>query len=138
MIVEVYTPANDAEATDSAPSEHQGKFVHIVGPQEEFLVLSPIELTEYHAHIVQRFSRRRADLSSVSTPAGDVVLFGTPGWSIKGGGRYRLDRGHRTLSLWGSSKAYGQFDGEHLRDTLKITSGWEDFAVDLDGPSEHR
>ena len=132
MIIEDYTPSHH-ETIDGqpTPAAYEGKFVHIVGPQEEFLVLSPVELTEYHSHIVQRFSRRRADLSSISSPSGEEVRFGTPGWSVKGGGRFRLDRATRTLTLWGSSKAYGRADGAYLREALKTTPGWEGFSVEI-------
>ena len=135
MIVEDYaTHYYESQTERNAPGAYEGKFVHIIGPQEEFLVLSPTELTEYHSHIVQRFSRRRHDLSSISSPSGNEVRFGTPGWKIKGGGRFRLDHGAGTMHLWGSSKAYGKFDGAHLRQALKSIDGWEHFVVSLAEP----
>jgi len=135
MIVEDYASCYyEAQAGRQTPVTYEGKFVHIVGPQEEFLVLSPVELAEYHSHIVQRFSRRRHDISSIASPSGNEVRFGTPGWKIKGGGRFRLERDAEILHLWGSSRIYGRFDGSHLRHALKSTAGWEHFAIRLAEP----
>lgn len=135
MVVEDY--ANhyyESQTERDTPGTYEGKFVHIVGPKEEFLVLSPVELTEYHSHIVQRFSRRRQDLSSISSPSGNEVRFGTPGWKIKGGGRFRLDHGAGTMYLWGASKAYGKFDGAYVRQALRAAAGWERFSIHLTEP----
>ncbi|MEW5701622.1 MAG: hypothetical protein AB1792_05275 [Candidatus Zixiibacteriota bacterium] len=135
MIVEDYSDHSvPAGVEHKAPTVYGGKFVHITGPHEEFLVLSPVELTEYHAHIVQRFSRRRRDISSISSPSGNDVRFGTPGWRIKGGGWFRLDHAAGVMHLWGASKAYGKFDGAYLRKTLATTDGWEHVTVRLAEP----
>jgi hypothetical protein len=135
MVVEDYSPGYfEGRTGGNIPPSYEGKFVHIVGPDEEYLVLSPVELTEFHAHIVQRFSRRRAGISSVSLPSGEDVRFGTPGWSIRGGGRFHLDRTARCLSLWGSSKAYGNFDGAHLLTALESAAGWEEHHIHMGEP----
>ena len=133
MVVEDYSPSYfESRLGGRLPEVYEGKFVHITGPKEEYLVLSPVELTEYHAHIVQRFSRRRAEISSVSLPSGQEVRFGTPGWSIKGGGRFRLDKTTRRILLWGASKAYGAFDGAYIREALRQSNGWDDVDVQID------
>lgn len=135
MIVEDYSPDYfESRLGGRTPAVCEGKFVHISGPKEEFLVLSPIELTEYHAHIVQRFSRRRAEMSSVSLPSGEEVRFGTPGWSIKGGGCFQWDKTARRISLWGASKAYGTFDGAYIREALRQSHGWDDVEIQIGEP----
>ena len=134
MIVEDYTPDYYQSRLGAAlPSTYEGKFVHIAGPADEYLVLSPVELTEFHAQIVQRFSRRRPDTSSVYLPSGEV-RFGTPGWSVRGGGRFQLDRAANCLSLWGESKAYGGFDGDYLCAALRQNADWVQFEIALGEP----
>lgn len=135
MIVEDYSPDYfRARLGEELPRVYGGKFVHISGPKEEYLVLSPVELTEYHAHIVQRFSRRRAEISSISLPSGQEVRFGTPGWSVKGGGRFQWDKATRRIALWGASKAYGTFDGAYIREALRQSNGWDDVDVQIGEP----
>lgn len=135
MIVEDYSPEYfEARLGGKTPAVCEGKFVHITGPKEEYLVLSPVELTEYHAHIVQRFSRRRAGMSSISLPSGEEVRFGTPGWNIKGGGRFQWDGPAHRISLWGASKAYGAFDGAYIRAALRQTKGWDDVDIQIGEP----
>lgn len=135
MIVEDYNPDYyEARLGGATPPICEGKFVHITGPHEEFIVLSPIELTEFHAQIVQRFSRRRVEMSSVSLPTGEEVRFGTPGWEIRGGGRFQWDRATRRLCLWGASKVYGPFDGAYIREALQQSQGWDDVDVQLGEP----
>jgi len=135
MIVEDYSSEYfETRMGGSTPTVSEGKFVHITGPKEDYLVLSPVELTEFHAHIVQRFSRRRSEMSSVSLPSGEEVRFGTPGWNIKGGGRFRWDKESRRMSLWGASKAYGTFDGAYIREALRQSKGWDDVDVEINEP----
>ncbi len=134
MIVEDYTPDYyQARLAVPLPSKYEGKFVHIVGPADEYLVLSPVELTEFHAQIVQRFSRRRPETSSVFLPSGEV-RFGTPGWSVRGGGRFQLNRSGSSLTLWGESKAYGTFDGDYLCAALSQNADWGQFEIALGEP----
>ena len=135
MIIEDYSREYfEGRLGGRIPSICEGKFVHITGPKEEYLVLSPIELTEFHAQIVQRFSRRRAEMSSVSLPSGEEVRFGTPGWNIKGGGRFQWDKAGRRIALWGASKVYGAFDGTYIRQALRQSNGWDDVDVQIGEP----
>jgi hypothetical protein len=134
MIVEDYTPDYYQNRLGAPlPSTYAGKFVHIVGPADEYLVLSPTELTEFHAQIVQRFSRRRPDTSSVFLPSGEV-RFGTPGWSVRGGGHFQLNRAGNCLALWGASKAYGAFDGDYVRVVLGQNADWLHYEIALGQP----
>jgi hypothetical protein len=116
-------------AKTPVPNETSGKFVHIVGPDDEFLVVSPIALTEYHAHIVERFCKLRPGVSCTLTAERDDGAFDLSYWQIRGGGRFRLDREARTLSLWDVSKAFGPFDGPHIKSRLTAHPHWKDHEI---------
>ena len=135
MIIEDYTPVYfEAMQRGATPSVYDGKFVHVAGPQDEFLLLSPTEFCKYHAHIVAHFCSLRDDVSFV--PSGDNGRFTTPGWSVRGGGRFRLSRMGRLLLLWGSSKAYGAFDSEAIREKFNNdVAGWEKYEIRMADPS---
>jgi hypothetical protein len=54
-----------------------------------------------------------------------------PGWTVAGGGRFRLDTGVRTLLLRGRSLAYGRFDGEGLAERLSACPSLAGYSVTL-------
>lgn len=133
MIVEDYTPAYYAELVSKPlPTITKGKFVHVTGPDAEYLILSPTELTKFHSQIIRRFCALHPAASCVSSPSGEESHFDVPGWTIKGGGRFRLDRDSRTLILWDSSKAYGPFDAHRIRGELEKMPEWDRWAIRID------
>jgi hypothetical protein len=132
MTVEDYTETYYRETLgQTAPATYSGKFVHIVGPSDEYLILSPKEVTKFHAHIVERFCQIHPEMSCSPSQSGDASLFDQSGWEVHGGGRFRIDRSEKTLTLWDSSKAYGIFDGVHIRDALRENPDWGQFDVQL-------
>ena len=134
MIIEDYTSVYfETIKRQPTPPVHDGKFVHVAGPHEEFLLLAPTQMCKYHAHIVAHFCSLRDDVSFVLS--GDDGRLTTPGWSVRGGGRFRLDRtGHR-LWLWGSSKAYGAFHGQPICRKLRGIAGWAEYEVQCAEPA---
>jgi hypothetical protein len=136
MIIEDYAPVGQS-ALDrpSRGKVYEGKFIHIVGPDNEYFCICPRALAKYHAHIAQRFSRRRDHLSFVMMPSGDDGRFMTPGWTVVGGGRFRLDRSKHILDLWGSSRAYGRFNGPELQAKIRTVPGWENYRIRVGEPA---
>jgi len=133
MTIEDYAPVYfETLKRQATPAIYEGKFVHVAGPHEEFLILAPTQMCKYHAHIVARFCSLRDDVSFVLS--GDNGRFTTHGWVVRGGGRFRLNRAERLLALWGSSKAYGAFDGEAIRRKVNEVTGWEGYEVKLGEP----
>ena len=134
MIIEDYAPVYfETLKRQATPAIYEGKFVHVAGPHEEFLILAPTLMCKYHAHIVAHFCSLRDDVSFVLS--GDNGRFTTHGWIMRGGGRFRLNRAERLFALWGSSKAYGAFDGEAIREKLSEVGGWEGYEVKLGEPA---
>ena len=132
MNVEDYTEIYYRETLGQpVPEVTSGKFVHIAGPVDEYLILSPRELTKYHAHIVERFCQIHAGLTCTPAPSGDAALLDQSGWRVCGGGRFRLNRAEQELTLWDSSKAYGAFDGAHIRNALTKDPDWNRYDVRL-------
>lgn len=135
MIIEDYSPIGFSPLDGGGNGDvYEGKFIHIIGPGDEYLCLSPRGLAKYHANIAQAFSRRREHLSFVMHPSGEDGRFATVGWTIKGGGRFRLNRAERTIDLFGSSKAYGGFNGPELQQKILTVPGWEKFDVRVGEP----
>ena len=135
MIIEDYAPKGHSPLKGEASEDiYEGKFVHIVGPGDEYLCFSPRGLAKYHANIAQGFSRRREHLSFIMHPSGEDGRFATAGWTVQGGGRFRFKRAERVLELWGSSKAYGDFDGPELQEKIKTVPGWEDLEIRIGEP----
>ena len=130
MIIEDYAPVGIDRLGDAKDDgDHEGKFVHIVGPSEEFVVFAPYGTVKWHAQIVIEFCRRHNDASCTSLHGGEDARFDIPGWSVAGGGHYRLNRQARTLELGGSSKAYGHFNAVTLPGKIHTVPGWAEYKI---------
>jgi hypothetical protein len=112
------------------PSVRSGKFVQIRSDDEEYLVLSPPELSKYHATIVERFCGLR-DIRGEYNPARDKYFVNDPEWDVIGGGFWELDATKKSLRLSGASTMYGMFDDEHLRKDIASLEAWKDYAVSV-------
>ncbi|HEX9749935.1 MAG TPA: hypothetical protein VGB22_01410 [candidate division Zixibacteria bacterium] len=117
-------------------ADSTGKFVHIIGPDDEYLVFAPGAFAKYHANIVERFCREHRDLSCTFNAAHDDAALDTIGWRVNGGGRYQLDGRRRTLTLWDASRAYGIFDAARVRALIAETPGWSGYTMRVGLPED--
>lgn len=102
-----YFPPEEIEDNNSPSGIREGKFVQLRRGDDQFIVFAPTALFTYHAHIVEKF----AEEMGISIYKGEnTITFRDPEWRIVGGGRMRVDHGSKTVKLWGSSQAYGNFD----------------------------
>ncbi len=94
----------------------EGKFVLLrQRNQALYVVFSPMSRTPYHADIVESFLEEFR-LAEVNRRDSGHVQVITPGWSVRGGGYYRLSKeAPIQITLFGSSQAYGKFDLELLK-----------------------
>ncbi|GAB4329186.1 MAG: hypothetical protein Kow0074_25540 [Candidatus Zixiibacteriota bacterium] len=130
MIIEDYSTIGfDHLGKPSADGVSEGKFVHIIGPDDEFLILAPYEMFKWHAQIVSEFCRRHEGVSCIVLHRGEDARFDVPGWTVAGGGHYRLRRGARTLELGGSSKAYGPYNEVILPGKIRTVPGWTEYTI---------
>jgi hypothetical protein len=119
--------------TDGDLPDESGKFVILTKGQGLHLVLSPLELTPYHANIVYQYlqAEGRGEVEAVSS-SGCRIL--TPGWKIHGGGHYNVQHWLHTLTLQGKSTAFGKYQAELLDpflDEIPVLLGLTDFFLEL-------
>ena len=112
---------------DGMPSVRQGKFLHLSeGEEKELLVLSPYELSMFHAQILERYCRlnclegrfiRNPEFYKV---AGTVI-------EVIGGGHWRLDE--TEFRLFGESTIYGRFEVVGLRGKVQALPEYEKYKI---------
>jgi len=104
------------------PSRRSGKFVQIINhsTNDEYLVLSPKELSVYHANIVERFCLLNGDIPGSYNAKKDYFEIHDPDWEVTCGGVWAIDEENKILTIGGESKMYGQVNGTELK--KKITA----------------
>ena len=111
------------------PAVRQGKFLHLVeGGEKELLVLSPYELSMFHAQILERYCVlngvegrfiRKPELYEVIGADIEVI----------GGGHWRLDEAQCLLRLFGESTVYGRFGAQGLWDKMRAMQEYEKYKI---------
>jgi hypothetical protein len=106
----------------STPLQRGGKFVQITNfiDQREYLVLSPLEFTTFHANIVARFCISNK-IDGKYNGKKDFFYVNDPEWIVDGGGMFEIDDAIKTIKLYGESAAYGPFDAVGLEDKIKAS-----------------
>jgi len=114
---------------DGMPAVRQGKFVHLVeGGEEELLVLSPYELSMFHAQILERYCNLKGvEGRFIRKPE----LYEVIGADIKiiGGGHWKLDEAQFQLALFGESTIYGGFGVEGLEGKVRALLEYENYKI---------
>ena len=127
MIYIDYTPfCYTSLARTSVPPVTAGKFVQIRNGDTLYLVLSPKELTKYHANIIERFCMDKGIEGSYDARREKFTVHDTA-WQIVGGGKFERDTNNKAIKLCDNSMAYGKFDATGLREmiaALPELSGW--------------
>lgn len=116
------------------PEQRGGKFVQIRDEESgrEFLVLSPPELSVYHANIVERFCSLQG-LDGHWTSGRTSYRIVDPSWTVVGGGRWAIDEREKLLELGSSSQAYGRFDPAGLEEKIRSLDSMKGYVIRL-GP----
>ncbi len=98
------------------PRRRGGKFVQIINEatEKEYLVLSPKELSIYHANIIERFCMMQKIKGSYNSKK-DYFTINDDDWVVVGGGIWVIDEDKRRLELSGASRGYGAFAAEGLK-----------------------
>lgn len=113
-------------AGTSVPSVTAGKFIQIRNGDTLYLVLSPKELTKYHANIIERFCMDKGIEGSYDVKR-EKFTIPDRAWKIIGGGKFERDENRKAIRLFDNSMAYGKFDPTGLQEmmsTLPEFSGW--------------
>ncbi len=114
-----YTPFYyTSVAQTTIPPVTTGKFVQIKHEGEIILVLSPKDLTKYHANIVERFCMDKGLEGSYDRKRQKFSIADKE-WQVLGGGKFDRDTNKKAIKLYDESMAYGKFKTEGLKEALQ-------------------
>jgi len=129
MIFIDYTPFYYASIAGSAvPPVTTGKFVQIRNVDTPYLVLSPKELTKYHANIVERFCMDKGIEGSYDAKREKFTILDIA-WVIVGGGKFERDGNNKAIKLYDNSMAYGKFDATGLKEALAALPEFAGYSI---------
>lgn len=105
------------------PLNRGGKFVQLRDEDKsiEYVVLSPGELSSFHANIIERFCLTNDIPGSYTTARKDRFEIHDGDWIIVGGGKWTIDMEKKRLVLFDQSGVYGKFDSKNLRAKMTIS-----------------
>lgn len=127
-----YTPFYYTSVARAAvPPVVTGKFVQIRNGNTRYLVLSPRELTKYHANIIERFCMDKGLEGSYDAKREKFTIY-DQGWTVGGGGKFERDTNKRTIKMYDNSKAYGKFDASGLTETLAALPELAGYTITID------
>jgi hypothetical protein len=115
-------------AGTAVPRELTGKFVQLRNGTTMYLVLSPRELTKYHAQIVERFCMDKGIEGSFDAK-GERFLLHDRAWEVLGGGKFDRDDNNKTIKFYDNSMAYGKFDGNGLEQALAALTDYAGHTI---------
>ena len=118
-------------AGTGVPDVISGKFVQIRNGKRLYLVLSPRELTKYHANIVERFCMDKG-IEGNYDEKGTTFAIADDAWEMRGGGKFERDSNKRTLKLYDNSMAYGKFDTTGLKEILDALPEFSGYTITIE------
>lgn len=132
MIFIDYTPFYYTSIAGSAvPTVTGGKFVQLRNGSELYLVLSPKELTKYHANIVERFCMDKGIEGSYDSRR-EKFFIKDQSWRIIGGGTFERNTNDKIIKLSDNSMAYGKFKRDGLKELLAALPEFSGYAIEVD------
>jgi hypothetical protein len=116
------------------PASRQGKFIQMRNEDRniEYIVLSPQELSVYHANIVDRFCMLNR-IEGNYNPRKDYFHIQDPEWVVLGGGLWTMDTKKKELNLYGKSTMYGKFDPKCLKKNVLTIKEMQGYHVTING-----
>ncbi len=132
MVLIDYTPFYYTSiAQMGVPPATTGKFVQIRKGSELYVVLSPKELTKYHANIIERFCMDKG-VEGAYDAKREKFTIADREWQIMGGGKFERDASKRTITFYDNSMAYGKFKAEGLKDALQALPEFSGFTITIE------
>ncbi len=116
------------------PLRRGGKFVQILDEanDNEYLVLSPKDLSIYHANIVERFCAQKGIEGSYNGKKDFFAIY-EMGWAVMGGGFWMVDDAKKTLELSGVSQMYGAFEAAGLKNRIFNSGAFPEYSFFVNG-----
>ncbi|MDH4161197.1 MAG: hypothetical protein OEW15_00700 [Nitrospirota bacterium] len=129
MVFIDYTPVyySSIMKTD-IPSATVGKFVQIWNSNEIYLILSPKELTKYHANIVERFCMDKGIEGSYDSRK-EKFFIHDKAWHILGGGKFERDGNKKAIKFSDTSMAYGKFKTDGMKEMLAALPEFAGYTI---------
>jgi hypothetical protein len=118
-------------AQTAIPPLVSGKLVQIRNENMLYLVLSPKELTKYHANIVERFCRDKGIEGHYDAKRERFFIL-DQAWIIVGGGKFERDGNKNTIKLFDNSMAYGKFKAEGLKEALAYLPEFSGYTITIE------
>lgn len=115
-------------AQTTVPAVTVGKFVQLRNGNELYLVLSPKELTKYHANIVERFCMDKGIEGSYDARR-EKFFIRDQSWKVMGGGKFERDANKKAIKLSDNSMAYGKFTREGLQEALAALPEFAGYTI---------
>lgn len=115
------------------PTKRSGKFIQIQNEaeQREYLVLSPRELSVYHANVVERFCLIHGIEGSYDDKK-DYFEIHDHAWTVIGGGIWAINEISKTVTLSGLSQRYGPFEVKGLKEKLSSSVLVSGYGITID------
>lgn len=114
--------------------EAQGKFVLLMKGQSLHLILSPVNLTPYHANIVYQYLQVEGRGEVENAGEGGCHIL-SKNWSVHGGGYYHVQGWLHHMRLHGKSTAFGKYRAALLAphlDRIPAALGLDHYTLDLE------
>jgi hypothetical protein len=118
-------------AKTAVPAVRVGKFVQVRHGEIEYLVLSPKELSPYHADILERFCRERS-IDGAYQEGKKRFDIRDAEWVVQGGGKYEMDETKRYIRFYDNSMAYGRFESKGLKEKVRGSDMLMDYEVRIE------
>ncbi len=113
----------------SVPAARGGKFLQLVEDGEiELLILSPYELSKYHAQILERYCMLN-DIEGRFVKKPDYFQVTAADIEIIGGGHWKIDESLRRLVLTGESTMYRRFNPEGLAEKVRALPRYGSYLI---------
>jgi hypothetical protein len=114
---------------DNVPAVRRGKFLQLVEDGEiELLILSPYELSKYHAQILERYCMLN-DIEGRFVKKPDLFQVTGANIEVLGGGHWEIDDRVRRLMLNRESTMYGRFDRSGLAAKVRVLHEFSSYTV---------
>ena len=128
--IDLLSDSNILRDSQKLQSVIECKFVLLSKKTEHFLLFGPLNVYNYHAHLVEKFCIDQ-NINSEWKKQPDQFKILDDSLIINGGGWFQIDCSHNKLTALSISTAYGRFDEQILRkfieknQVLKLLRRWK-------------
>jgi len=111
------------------PRKRKGKFIQLRNNGTEYLVLSPISLSPFHANILERFCLTNGIYGGYTNSKMEKFEIEDFEWEVVGGGHWEMDDEKKILVLSGASYVYGRFAPSGLHEKIRTVDSLKGYKV---------